>query len=208
MPTMKRLLILALLCAPAWAQTNSPVTVTVKTGTIQKIWQFILGSPTTITSFACTQPADAQPSNPGTTVLMPGDTSTCTVTILQGAGILPSPTQIAITVPAPLTLNADPHAAAGVTLNAAGILSIPWGSMVGTPTTGTFLVVYPVDATNPPVAMQVWPADYWIWTENSTPEYHADLLVPCCARADLCGLPLEQVSQEPCQAPVARLYTR
>jgi hypothetical protein len=203
------LFLLAILCCPpSWAQTNSPVTVTVKTGTIQRIWQFILGSPTTITSFACTQPADAQPSNPGTTVLMPGDTSTCTVTILQGAGIVPSPTQVAITVPAPLTLNADPHAAAGVTLNAAGILSIPWGSMVGTPTTGTFLVVYPVDATQPPVAMQVWPADYWIWTENTAPEYHADLLVPCCARADLCGLPLEQVSQEPCQAPVARLYTR
>lgn len=60
--TMKRLLILlALCCAPMCAQSTSPITVTVKTGTIQKIWQFILGSPTSISGFTCTQPADVQP---------------------------------------------------------------------------------------------------------------------------------------------------
>jgi len=138
MPTMKRILILALLCVPAWAQTNSPVTVTVKTGTIQRIWQFILGSPTTITSFAARSQRMHNHRTQERRCSCRAIPPPATVTILQGAGIVPSPTQVAITVPAPLTLNADPHAAAGVTLNAAGILSIPWGSMVGTPTTGTF----------------------------------------------------------------------
>ena len=38
---MRRFIIYVILFATAaWAQTNSPVTVTVKTGTIQKIWQY------------------------------------------------------------------------------------------------------------------------------------------------------------------------
>ena len=199
---IKAVLFVLALCYGLVAQTTSPITVTVKTGTIQKIWQFILGSPTAITSFACTQPADAQPSGVGTTVLMPGDSSTCTITIVQGAGILAAPTQISIAVPAPLTLSADPKAASGVTLNG-GTLSIPWGSTVG-----TFLVTYPIPVNSPAAAVQIWPVDWWISGGGTPPEYYAELLVPCCARADLCGLPLEQVSQEPCQAPVARLYTR
>lgn len=192
---MKRLLAILLLCTPVWAQSNSPVIVTVKLGTVQKIWQFILGSPTTITSFLCTQPADAQSPAAGTTVLMPGDSSTCTVTIVQGAGILASATQISIAVPAPLAISADPNAASGITVNGS-VLSIPWGSTVG-----TFLVTYPVQG-NPVAALQVWPVDWWVSGGGGPPGYYAELLVPCCARADLCGLPADQVDQEACQAGV------
>ena len=187
---IKAVLFVLALCYGLVAQTTSPITVTVKTGTIQKIWQFILGSPTSITSFTCTQPADAQTTGSGTTVLMPGDSSTCTVTIVQGAGILPAATQISIAVPAPLILSADPKAASGVTLNGT-MLSIPSGSTVG-----SFLVTYPV--ANPAVAVQFWPAWCSVSSEGQPPAHYADLMVPCCARADLCGLLASQVSQEPC----------
>jgi hypothetical protein len=191
---MKNLLLILALCYASVAQTTSPITVTVKTGTIQKLWQFILGSPTTITTFACTQPTDAQQSNAGTTVLMPGDSSTCTVTIAQGAGVLSTATQVAVSAPDPLTISADPKAPPGVTLNG-GILSIPWGSTVG-----SFLVTYPTaPPASPVVAMQFWPTSYSTWTSGNTPQYYAELAIPCCARADLCGLTVDQVDQSACQ---------
>jgi hypothetical protein len=29
--------------------------------------------------------------------------------------------------------------------------------------------------------------------------YYSELMIPCCARADLCGYGIDQVAPEPCQ---------
>jgi hypothetical protein len=91
-----------------------------------------------------------------------------------------------------LTLSADPNAPPGVTLSG-NMLSIPWGSTVG-----SFLVTYPATANPAAAAVQFWPNAWWIWGGNAPVQYYGDLSEPCCERADLCGLPLAQVSQEPC----------
>jgi len=192
---MKRLLLtLALCCAPMCAQSTSPITVTVKSGNTQKSWQFVLAAPTSITTFTCTQPPDAQAPSSGTTVLLPGDGSTCSVAIVQGTGSGASPTQIAITVPSPLILSADPNALSGVTLSG-GVLSIPVGLSLG-----TFIVTYPLPTPpTPAAAMQFWPNAWWMWGGNAPVQYYADLSIPCCARADLCGFPVSQVDQSACE---------
>jgi hypothetical protein len=193
MSMMKRTVVALLLASVLLAQAPSSVSVTVKTGIVQKIWQFILGSPTTITSFTCTQPADAQSPAAGSTVLMPGDVSTCTVTIVPGAGIIPGPVQISAIAQAPLVVGPDPNAAPGVTFTGQ-FLSIPSGATVG-----SFQVSYPL--AGGVAALPVIPAAYWAWTDGSagTPWYSADLMIPCCARADLCGYSVAEVAPEPCQ---------
>jgi hypothetical protein len=47
-----------------------------------------------------------------------------------------------------------------------------------------------------PVAMEVLPVS--IWADGQSAQHFVALTRPCCAREDLCGLPVEQVSQEPC----------
>jgi len=50
-----------------------------------------------------------------------------------------------------------------------------------------------------PVASLPYFAMPWsVWADGKAPEWHADILIPCCARADLCGYRLDQVSPEPC----------
>ena len=174
-------LFLAVCCAPALAQAPpASVSVTVKYGTAQKVWNFFFGAPYTITDLECTQPPDATAPAPGSTMLLPGDSSTCTVTINQGAPA--AGVNIQVLVPSPLT--GGP---------AGGILTIVQGA-----TTGTFTVAYPAAANGTTVFLG---EAVEIDTPASTESYLA-LFIPCCARADLCGDPLSQVSQEPCQGAV------
>jgi len=174
---MKRLLIGLMLCGMALAQTPpASVTVTVKYGTVQKIWNFVFGAPYTITDLECTQPPDAPAPAPGSTMLLPGDSSTCTVTINQAAPA--AGLQIQVTIPSPLT--------GGPT---GGVLTIPSAA-----TTGTFTVTYSVSANAPTIFM----GEAVEIVGPVSDESYLSLFIPCCARADLCGLPLAQVSQEPC----------
>ena len=197
---MKRAICLMLLAGVILAQTSAPasVSVTVKVGAVQKIWTFLFGSPTQITGFTCTQPADATSTAAGVTVLMPGDSSVCTVTVQIGVGV-PLTTQVSVSVPSPLVASADPSTAGGATFSGT-VLTIPApnGMTNGTNTSsGTFVVSYPAAA--PAAALKVMPGAYSIWTPTAPARYYSELMIPCCARADLCGYGIDQVSQEPCQ---------
>lgn len=103
---------------PAPASVSISVN-TKQPGSIARIWQFFFGSAYSVTNLTCDRSASiADP-------LVPGDSSTCTVTINQPAGT--NGVQVMVTVPAPL-IGGPPN----------GVLTIPAGG-----TTGTFLVTYP-----------------------------------------------------------------
>ena len=62
-------------------------------------------------------------------------------------------------------------------------------------TTSATFTITAIDVPSP-VAALVMP--YSIWGQGGPTEHVASLVLPCCARSDLCGLPVDQVSQEPC----------
>ena len=185
---MKSLLIFVLLGASVWGQTPAPtvppfVNVTVQFGPSSQFWQFYPGVLIVVTSFYCTQPSDAAAPNAISTLLMPGDSSTCTVFISQPAPVFG--VKVQVTIPAPFTGGPD-----------GGVLTIPAGALLG-----TFTVTYPVPST-PAAALPIFPAAYSIWAAGNAGDvlHFADVLIPCCAQADLCGLDASQVDMEACGA--------
>ena len=190
---MKRLIaLLTLFAAFGFSQatsTSTTATVTVKLGTVQKTWQFILNAPITITDYHCTQPADA-PAVSGSSNMMPGDSATCTVTLNRAPSF--GGVQLVIGAPAPLVISADPSAATGVVFSGV-TLTLPPGATVG-----TFLVSYPIDS---PAAKDIHPLfpeqpfasipwNTWVAVNASSigdiwvhPDLSVDILVPCY----LCG---------------------
>ena len=176
---------LLLLAVCLQAQIPPPaVTVTVNYSRVQKIWNFIF-LPSLKMTFTCIDPSGTAPA--GTSQLQPGQSSLCTVAF--SAATLGA-VHVQITVGTDGVLAPDPSAAVGVVLTA-GDLLIPAGS-----TTGTFLVVN----SNPLIAMRFMPLAYSIWVDGlpQTEQTYTDIGVPCCARADHCGLDASEIALEPC----------
>jgi hypothetical protein len=196
---MRNLIVLLLiLCVTvAWGQTAAtppPVTVVVQLGPVEQLWKFFFGIQIVL-AFFCTQPADATAPVPVSTVLMPGDSSTCTVLLSQPASIFG--VNVTINIPAPLV---------GSPEVSGGILKIPAGSV-----SATFTVTYPASApatSTPAVApavapaamLPIFPAGYSVWVGDNAgnAQHFVDIMIPCCAQTDLCGLPADQVAMEAC----------
>ena len=61
-------------------------------------------------------------------------------------------------------------------------------------TTSATFTVTAIDVPSPLAELMPWST----WWQGGPTEHIAALTLPCCARADLCRLPLDRVSQEPC----------
>ena len=170
MRTAKLILIMLMATAALCQTPPAAVQVSVRLDTMTKIWQFFFGVRTTITLFSCDRSASADDP------ILPGESSTCTVTLNQPAGRAGVTVQVII--PTPLTGGPS-----------GGTITIPPGA-----TSGSFVVTYPS-------AAGAWliPTGLTIWGPGIETQYLAELMWPCCARADQCGLPIEQVAPEPCQ---------
>jgi len=110
------------------------------------------------------------------TVIEPGGQQTCTITLNQAPL---SDYYFSVNVPAPLVGPAFALVQAGKT-------------------TVSFLVTLP--AGTPVASLPYFAVPWSIQVDSRPPEWHADIWIACCARADLCGLTLEQISQEPCRS--------
>ena len=167
-----KLILVMLLAGAAFCQAPPPtsVSVTVRLDTITKLWEFFFGVRTTITLFSCDRSATSDDP------LLPGEFSTCTVTLNQPAGRRGVTVQVTVPVP----LNGGPSG---------GTVVIPPGA-----TSGSFVVTYP--STGAALTM---PAAYTVWGPGMETQYIAEFLWPCCAREDHCGVPIENVAMELCQ---------
>jgi hypothetical protein len=105
----------------------------------------------------------------------PGQSAICTVTIDQpasGGGF-----QVTVILPAELT---GPSS-----------VMIPPGAV-----TATFTMSRAEDGG---AALRILPGTYELWGWPDTPmQSYAELMIPCCGRADGCGLPASQIAPEPC----------
>lgn len=180
--------LLALLFTPAWGQLvplpppPAVIAVTVQYGPVKNVWPFYLGVPIFVVRFSCTQPAGSTAPNATSTLLMPGNSSTCVVTLNQPAPM--EGVKVQVTIPAPLT-GGPPD----------GWLSIPPGALFG-----TFTVTYPATTpVEPQAALPIVPMAYSVSAPGQEVQRYASVQVPCCAQEGLCGLPVERVAMEPCQ---------
>jgi len=108
------------------------------------------------------------------TPIAPGQQQTCTITLNQAPL---ADYYFSVNVPAPLVGPAFALVVAG-------------------DTKVSFQITLP--AGTPIASLPYFAAPWAVWVLNGPREWHADVLIPCCAEANLCGYALSEVSPEPC----------